>query len=124
MQDDTLHVCRLSSHLRVPKTTLQRLVAVESTRDIRGCKQEFSCVHRDVRCTGEPSDTVTVSVSWPVLTQDRRQALVYLEQVVRPQLDSTLSGGDRGSGVVYLLQPRTSGWVVVRSATIWVMVGQ
>ncbi len=118
----------LVASLQVPKAAMQRLLAagsnVESRGEIPDCGQDLPRITWRGEPTAQTSDTVTINVSLPVFTQNRWHALIYLEQVVRPPWDGTLSGGERGSGSLYLLERRADRWAVIRTAGVWARLGQ
>lgn len=118
----------LVASLQVPKAVMERLLAAGSSpeggSEIPDCGQGLRRSTWRGQATVEASDTVAVSVSLPVFTQSQRQALIYLEQMIRPPWDSTLSGGQRGSGGLYLLEWQADRWAVVRTAGLWVRLGE
>lgn len=57
-----------------------------------------------------PDSAGPATISWPVLTPDRQQALVYLTH----RCDSTC-----GSGRMFVLERGSDGWTVVLTAYIW-----
>jgi hypothetical protein len=104
-----------------PDSLAQRVLAGEDETDLPPCPAPSRSSWHSLPSV--PGDTATVTFSMPLVDRSGDHAVIFVawrRQAANATI--TLSDGPSGSGVLYLLERRAGGWVVVRSLPLWALL--